>query len=297
MSIRRYERPLTVKAAVDFLINEEGCATVLAGGTDLIADVRAGREAGLVVDIKHIPELNEIRWEKDGALILGSCVIVQRIAGDAAIRGRYRALSDAAENLGSYQVRCRATIAGNLGNASPCADNAPALLVLNAQVRVASPQGCRETALNGFIRDVKQTVLKRGEIITALIIPPRPPRLRSAFYKIKRVRGHDMALVNAAGAYDPDNREFSLAIGSAACTPVLVRGLEGICPPGSAADAVGDRLAERALADISPIDDVRASAQYRRDMTALLCRRLARTLMEADGPPANGIMQTGGAGG
>lgn len=283
MGIKRYECPRTVEAAVQLLTGQDGETSVLAGGTDLLADVRAGREAGLVVDIKRIPELKEIRWEPDGTLVLGACVSVQQIAEDARIRERYPGLATAAGNLGSYQVRCRATIAGNLGNASPCADNPPALLVLNAKVCVVSAQGRREVPLDGFIRDVKKTALKRGEIITAIVIPPQPAGLRTAFFKVKRVRGHDMALVNAAGALDPSKREFRLAIGSAACTPVLVRGLEGICPPGAGADEVGERLAAKAIAAISPIDDVRASAEYRRDMTALLCKRLARALLGENG--------------
>jgi CO/xanthine dehydrogenase FAD-binding subunit len=283
MGIQRYECPPTVQATVELLSRGEGEASVLAGGTDLLADVRAGRDVGLVVDIKRIPELLEIRWETDGALIIGACVPVQRIAEDAHIRERYPGLATAAGSLGSYQVRCRATIAGNLSNASPCADNPPVLLVLNAWVRIASPQGPREVPLDGFIRDVKKTALQRGEIITAIVVPPQPPGLRTAFFKIKRIRGHDLALVNAAGAYDPATREFRLAIGSAACTPVLVRGLDGLCPPGATAEDVGERLASRALASIDPIDDVRASAEYRRDMTALLCRRLARALLGENG--------------
>ena len=265
------------------LLAEDGVATVLSGGTDLLADVRAGRDAGLVVDIKRIPGLSDITWEPDGTLILGACVLVQRVADDPRIRQTFPALADAAEHLGSYQVRNRATIAGNLGNASPCADNAPPLLVLNARVRVASPAGLREVPLDGFIRNVKKTALERGEIITALVVPPPEPGLRTAFLKIKRVRGHDMALVNAAGALVPSTREIRLAIGSAACTPVLVHGLEGACPEGAAADAVGARLAEIAQRSLSPINDVRASAEYRRDMVTLLCRRIAHALLEPNG--------------
>lgn len=283
MGIRRYECPASVEAAVALLRGETGEATILAGGTDLMGDVRAGRDAGLVVDIKKIPELKTIGWGPDGTLILGACVSVQRVADDARIRERYPALSVAAGNLASYPVRCRATIAGNLANASPCADNAPALLVLHALVRIASSQGVRDVPLDGFIRDVKKTALQRGEIITAIVIPPQPAGLRSAFSKIKRIRGHDMALVNAAGAYDPATREFRLAIGSSACTPVLVRGLEGICSDGAGAEEIAERLTEQAFTAISPIDDVRASAEYRRDMTALLCRRLARALLGEDG--------------
>ena len=281
MGISRFESPATIEAAIALLRGSTQSSAILGGGTDLIADVRAGRQVDLVVDIKKIVSLKSLSWEADGTLVIGACVPVQRVSEDEQIRKRYPALSTAAGNVGSLQVRCRATIAGNLGNASPCADNAPALLVLNAKVRIVSKDGPREVALDGFIRDVKKTALKRDEIIAAVIIPPQPAGLRSAFLKIKRVRGHDLALVNAAGAYDPASGEFRLAIGSAACTPILVRGIEAISPT-DCPDDVGERLAERALASISPIDDVRASAEYRRDMTALLSRRLARLLLNGD---------------
>lgn len=281
MTVQRYERPLTTEAAVDLLSTTSGTAAVLAGGTDLVADIRLGRNVDLLVDIKKIPEMSYFGWTPDGALVIGACVTVQQVAENAAVRQRYPVLASAAEHLGSYQVRCRATIAGNLGNASPCADVAPALLVLQARVRIASRDGRREVPLHGFIRNVKQTALAQGEIITAVVVPSQPASLHSAFQKIKRIRGHDLALVNAAGAFDSATRELRLAIGSAACTPVLVEDLDGICPPGAGADEVGEHLAEKALAAIRPIDDVRASAEYRNDMTALLCRRLAHALMSS----------------
>ena len=279
MSLKRYERAKTVEEACRLLAAGEGTVAVLAGGTDILADLRGGRPVDAVVDIKAIPELREIRWSSNGELVIGSCVTMRRVAEDPRIAERYPALAIAAGRMASFQVRSRATIAGNLGNASPCADTAPALLVLQARVRLAGPRGRIEAAFHGFIRDCKKTALERGEIITAVVVPPGPPGLRSAFLKIKRVRGHDMALVNAAGAFDPATREFRLAIGSVAPTPLLIPGLEGVCPPGATADEVGEAVAEIALEHIHPIDDVRATAEYRRDMTALLCRRLAKSLM------------------
>jgi carbon-monoxide dehydrogenase medium subunit len=269
-----------VQAAVELLAGEAGKTAVLAGGTDLIVNVRYGRDIDLVVDIKRIPEANEMRWEPDGTLVVGACVPVIRVSEDPRVRELYPALVAAMDDLGSYQIRCRATLAGNIGNASPCADTPPVLLVLNARVRIASPESDSEMPLNGFFTHVKKTALKRGGLITAVVIPPQEPGTRNTFHKVKRVRGHDLALLNAAAAHAPGSTEIRLAIGSAFITPVLVEGLEDACPPGAGADEVGDRLAERALASIKPIDDVRASAEYRRDMTVALCHRIARTLLE-----------------
>lgn len=279
MSIQRYERPTSLASACALLEDYPGQALVLAGGTDLIGDIRAGRQVDYVVDIKRIPELQAIEWTADGTLVIGSCVAMGRVAEDERIRKRYTALTLAAGGVATTQIRNRATIAGNLGNASPCADTAPPLLVLGAAMRIHSPAGVRDEPFHGFIRDCRKTALRKGDILSAIVIPPAPPGLRSAFYKIKRGFGHDMAVVSVAGAFDPASREWRLAVGSAGPTPLMIPGLEGVCPPGATPAAVGDRLAAIAVETIRPIDDVRASAEYRRDMTAMLCRRLAEQLI------------------
>ncbi len=283
MGISRYETPGSVAEACALLAGESGRTAVLGGGTDLVVDVRLGREIDLLVDIKRIPELNEIRALPGGGFEIGACVTMQQVAEDTRLRKRYPALCQAAAQVGSMQVRNRATLVGNLANASPCADSAPVLLVLGAGVRIADAKGgAREIPARDFICGVKKTVLKKGEIATGVVILPTPAGLRTAFQKLQRIRGHDLALLNAAGAFDPASGEIRVAIGSAAPTPILVPGLEGVCPPGAnglKADDVAERVAARALAAIRPISDVRASAEYRREMTAVLCRRLIRILL------------------
>jgi CO/xanthine dehydrogenase FAD-binding subunit len=169
-----------------------------------------------------------------------------------------------------------------LTNASPCMDTAPPLLVLGAALMIAGPRGSRATPLADFFVGVKTTALGGDEIVTGLHIPKPPAGLRCGFDKIKRTWGHDLALVNAALSYDPAARAVRVAIGSCAVTPVLIPPLEGVAPDADAA-GVGQRLGELALQYIRPIDDVRASAEYRRDMTALLCRRLAARLFGTAG--------------
>ncbi len=275
MSGFRYERPATVAEATALLA--AGDARVLAGGTDLMMALHQPPEPALLVDVKRIPELGEITWGSGGELVLGACVLVQRVADDARLREVFPALAEGAGAIGSLQVRSRATIAGNLANASPCMDTAPPLLVLGARLRIAGPKGRRETPLASFFMGVKHTALGPDELVTAVVLPKPAPGLRSAFDKVKRVWGHDLALVNAAAAYDPSAGAVRVAIGSCAVTPVLVPALAGVSA-GSDAREVGERLAALALEHIQPIDDVRASAEYRRDMTALLCRRLAARL-------------------
>lgn len=279
----RYERPESVARAAALLAEAPGRARVLAGGTDLMIALRSGSAAPeLVVDIKRVPGLGDITWTPEGDLVLGACVRVERIAEEARIREALPALAEGAGAIGSLQIRSRATVGGNLANASPCMDTAPPLLVLGARLRAAGARGEREIALSEFFRGVKQTALATDELVTAVVVPRQATALRSAFDKIKRVHGHDLALVNAAAAYDPAARTLRAAIGSCGTTPVLTPPLTGV-DAGADADAAGRRLADLALAHVCPIDDVRASAEYRRDMTALLCRRLVARLLDRTG--------------
>jgi carbon-monoxide dehydrogenase medium subunit len=289
-----YERPRNLAQAAALLAGAQGAARVLAGGTDLLVALRAGAaRPELVVDVKALPGLAEIAWkgarDHAGDLVLGACVAVQRIADDARIRAAYPALAEGAEAIGSIQVRERATLGGNLANASPCMDTAPPLLVLGARVRIASARGERELPLAEFFRGVKQTALAADELLTAIVVPAGAARLRTAFDKVKRIEGHDLALVNAAAALDPKTNTLQVAIGSCGPTPILAPAVscDGVTGDGrgAEAEAAGDRLAAVALERIRPIDDVRASAEYRRDMTALLCRRLAARLL---GPTGGG---------
>ncbi len=281
----RYERPGDVAQATALLAGARGKAKVLAGGTDLLIALRAGTaRPELVVDVKRIPGLCDLAWTGGGDLVLGACVTVQRVADDARIRAAYPALAEGAEAIGSLQVRARATLGGNLANASPCMDTAPPLLVLGARLRIAGPRGERELPLAEFFRGVKRTALGDDELLTAVVVPAAAARLRTGFDKVKRILGHDLALVNAAAAWDPQAGALQVAVGSCGETPVLAPPLTGIrAGAGAAAVAdAGERLAALALAHIRPIDDVRASAEYRRDMTALLCRRLAARLLGGD---------------
>jgi len=276
----RYERPGTVAEATALLAAGGAAARVLAGGTDLVLALRGGLPCDVLVDVKRIPELGRIAWTPAGGLEIGACVPVQDVAEDERVRRVFPALAEGAEAIGSLQIRCRATVAGNLSNASPCMDTAPPLLVLDGRLRIAGPKGVREAPLADFFLGVRRTALAADELITAVVLPPPAAGLASGFDKIKRSGGHDLAVVNAAAAWDPAAGTLRVAIGSCAVKPVAIPALEGV-RPGADADATGARLAERALAHVQPIDDVRGSAEYRREMAAALCRRLARRLLGA----------------
>ena len=147
----RYERPDTLAQATALLAEAGAGARILAGGTDLMIALRGGPRPTVLVDIKRIPELGTVIWTPAGDLEIGACVRVQDVAEDARIREVFTALAEGAEAIGSLQIRWRATVAGNLSNASPCMDTAPPLLVLNGRLRVVGPQGHARGAARGLL--------------------------------------------------------------------------------------------------------------------------------------------------
>jgi carbon-monoxide dehydrogenase medium subunit len=274
----RYERPKSIPAACALLAEEHTRARAIAGGTDLMIRLRDRTlDAGMLVDIKDIAELRRIEWRPDGSLVLGSAVTMRQIYEDRTIAEKLAALAEGAEAVGSLQIRCRATIGGNICNASPCMDTAPALTLFGARARLVSAKGEREVPVDGFFLGVKRTVVAPGELCVEVVVPAAATRLASGFDKVKRVRGHDLAVVNAAVVYDAKARTLRAAIGSCAITPVLTAPVGGVDP--SAAKKAAEELAARAVEAVKPIDDVRSSAEYRRDMAALLVRRLVGRLL------------------
>lgn len=271
-----YERPTHLAEAVR-LFAETPSAAILAGGTDLLVELRGGRHAPrLLVDVKRVDGLRRLDAGPRGDLTIGAAVSLNELLEHAAIRRSFPGLAQAAASIATYQLRNRATVTGNLCNASPAADLAPALLVLGAAVGVAGPQGERVIPLPEFFAGVKRTTLARGEIATEVRIPAPEPGLRSAFLKQQRLRGHDLAVANVAGALVPSTGALRLAFGSCAPTPILLVPIE---TKGMSADAVGEAAAASALAAARPISDVRASAEYRRAVLPVLVRRVVAELL------------------
>jgi len=276
-----YVRPRTIGDACKLLRDGEGQAVAYAGGTDLLVDVRNGlRAAKLLVDIKGIEGLDSLKTRDGEQTILGATVPLNRIVEEASLRARIPALCEAALTIATYQLRNRATIGGNLCNASPASDSIPPLLVTNASLHIEGTEGSRDVPLHGFCMGVKKTCLKPGEIVTEIRIPPLGEGTRTAFLKQQRIRGHDLAVVNLAGALSPSDGSLRIAIGSCSPTPLLLDPIEA----GShSVDALADEAVRAAEAAIAPISDVRASAEYRRAIVPVLVRRLVAKLMDGKG--------------
>jgi CO/xanthine dehydrogenase FAD-binding subunit len=276
-----YERPTHLDAAVAILAEHGPDARPLAGGTDLIIRLRDGSlRPQVVVDLKRIDELDgEIR-EREDDLVIGARVVMTDIAADERIRRDYQALAEAASVVGAVQIRNRATLAGNICNASPAADTVPALLVYGATVIVAGVAGTRRIPVDEFFVRSGVTTLAPGELVTAIELP-RPTSRRGAVHvRRTRRRGHDLASVTLTCAVDADG-VTQLAYGSLGPRPLLVADDTGLLADRTAPDTAKAQLLDALFADASPsVRSMRASPEYRLAMLNVLGLRAVAISIE-----------------
>jgi carbon-monoxide dehydrogenase medium subunit len=246
-----------------------GPARILAGGTDLLVDIRAGRERpAIVVDIKRIPEYHDITWDEKEGLSIGAAARLIDVISSDAVKARYPLIAKSALHLGSPQIRNRATVVGNLCTASPAADMAPALLCLEAEVEAAGKGGSRRIPLRDFFTGVKKTRLAPGEVAERVIVPARSAGMRGDREKLKRIKGHDLALASVTVVRN--EKVLRAAVGACAPTPFVV----GDFDPAVSFDEVWDAVRKA----LSPIDDLRASRDYRLFMVETFLRRIVARL-------------------
>jgi CO/xanthine dehydrogenase FAD-binding subunit len=273
-----YERPGSLADALALLAAHGPAARPLAGGTDLIIRLRdRSLRPDVVVDVKGIPELSSaIRVEGD-RLVIGARATMTDIAAHDVVRRDFAALAEAALVVGSVQIRNRATLAGNLCNASPAADTAPALLVYGASVLVAGPGGERRIALDDFFVRSGVTTLDLGELTTAIELPlPEGPR-GSTHARRTRRRGHDLASVTLAAAVMPGG-VVRLAYGSVGPRPVVTEDRGGVLADSSAPAAEREQVLDGLLAAARPSPtSMRATPEYRLAMLRVLGLRAVDT--------------------
>jgi carbon-monoxide dehydrogenase medium subunit len=276
-----YERPIFLDDAVALLVEHGSEARVLAGGTDLLIRLRDGTvQPRTVVDVKRIAELDSDIRAVDGHLRIGALTTMTTIADDPRVRRDYAALAEAASVVGSVQIRNRATLAGNLCNASPAADTAPALLVYGAAVIVAGPSGTRRIPLDAFFVRSGVTTLAAGELVTAIELPGSTVARGSVHVRRTRRRGHDLASVTLACAVRDDGTA-GIAYGSLGPRPVLVTDETGVlADPAAPDEALRGRLATL-FAGVSPSrTSMRAGPEFRLAMLHVLGLRAVRTAQE-----------------
>jgi CO/xanthine dehydrogenase FAD-binding subunit len=267
-----YARPVDLDEALN-LLAEPG-ARVFAGGTDIFPSAGERPLRGLYVDVTRVEALRSLVCASD-AIRIGGAVTWADLA-HADLPPAFDALRVAAREVGGVQIQNRGTIAGNLCNASPAADGVPPLLILDAEVEIASLRGVRRLALAEFIAGNRRTALARDEIVTAIVAPAPKETMRSAFLKLGARRYLVISIVMVAALLDVDKglvREARVAVGACSAAakrlPSIERGLNG----AKARAGLGDSVSAEDLAGLTPIDDLRASADYRRDAALTLARR------------------------
>ena len=286
-----YDAAQTVEEAVELLSGERGQVFALAGGTDLLAQVRSGRIApGRVVDLKKIPELREIVVDEDSYRI-GAAVSGAELGEHSALAADWPGVVEATGLIGSTQIQGRASLGGNLCNGSPAADSVPALIAAGAVCALAGASGRRELLVEEVVIGPGETCLAPGEIVTHFRLPRPPAGSGDAYLRLIPRSEMDIAVVGAGVALRLDEEgiclECRLALGAVAATPLLV--------PAAGEVLVGSRLEESALDDFAaaasaaaqPIDDMRGTREYRIRVAGVLARRAALIAAERAGGTAS----------
>ncbi|ADY14410.1 FAD binding domain-containing protein [Sphaerochaeta globosa] len=262
-----YKGPTSESTLLELLSDTSRKAKLLAGGTDLLVGIRGGvYKPDLVLDLKKIPEYQKLVLGEDHALTIGPAVTINEILSNKVVQQYHPLLCACAKDLASYQIRNRATVVGNIVNASPCSDMAPALLCLDATITIASVRGKREVAIGEFFTGVKKTVLEKDELVTAVHVPASSASANGVYRKLKRIQGHDLGIVGVAVAQVQG--KLRIAVSSAAPTPVVTKPLDGTLSV--------EALLKEVDSIISPISDVRCSQEYRRFMVLEYTKYLLR---------------------
>jgi CO/xanthine dehydrogenase FAD-binding subunit len=276
-----YERPATLAEAVALLDAHGSEARLLAGGTDLVIRLRDGSaRPAMVIDVKRITELCPTIREHDGAVTIGATTVMADLAANGPVRRHFEALAEAAAVVGSVQIRNRATIAGNICNASPAADTAPPLLVYGAVVIAEGPKGTRRIPISDFFVRSGVTTLAPNELVVAIEIPVPSRRSGGVHLRRTRRRGHDLASVTLCCSVD-EGGVTRLAYGSVGPRPVLVTDESGVLADPGAPDAEKAVIFERMFTGASPSRrSMRASPEYRLAMLRVLGRRALRIAID-----------------
>jgi carbon-monoxide dehydrogenase medium subunit len=272
-------QPTTLQEASRLLRENGPGGRFLAGGTDLVI---AMKEKGLVpkyiVDLKRVPGLSGIRENRDGSISLGALTTMYEIETAPLIKKKYPFLAQSAAEVGSIQIRNRATVGGNMANATPSADVAPALIALDATAKIANADAERAIPLEEFFTGPGQTVMTADEILTDVTIPKTDRDLVGEYIKFSPREMMDLAYVGVAVVYNlrqPDGKcdGVRIVLGAVAPTPMRAKRAEAALEGQRLTEALAEAVAQIAAEEAKPISDVRSSADYRRAMVGAMTKR------------------------
>ena len=277
-----YEAPTSLDQAIGLLAAAGDDGRMLAGGTDLIIQMRAGvREPGQVIDAKKIPELQTLSYDAQSGLRLGAALACCEIIDNPTVRQHYPGLVEAAGLIGSDQILARASVGGNVCNGSPAADTTPALIALNATCHIAGPNGTREVAVEDVVTAPGQTALAADELLVEFRIPAPSAKAADCYQRFIPRNEMDIAVVGVGSCVALDGDTCSAArigLGAVAARPLLAEEAGAALVGKPLDDAAIDAAAKLAQAAASPISDMRGTAEFRTHLVGVLTRR---TLEEA----------------
>ncbi len=280
----RYEAPESLDAAVALLSKESGTARVLAGGTDLIVQMRANMvEPDLVVDIKKIDEMRTIS-DQNGGFRVGAAVTGAELNEHAAFKAAWPGVCEATDLIGSTQIQSRATIGGNLCNASPAADSVPAMIAARAVLTIAGPDGKRELPIEDLNIAPGKSSLAKGEIVVSFSFPARPKSASDAYLRLTPRTEMDIAVVGVGINLELDADGTCIAarvgLGAVAIKALLVDEAAQTLIGTKVDEAALQKLAAATSAAAKPIDDKRGTKEYRIKIAGVLARRAAGIALE-----------------
>jgi carbon-monoxide dehydrogenase medium subunit len=286
-------QPTSLRDASRLLQENGPGGRILAGGTDLVIAIK---EKGLVpkyvVDLKRIPGLSVIRENNDGSITIGALTTMREIETSPLLTKKYPFLCQSAAEVGSIQIRNRATVGGNMANATPSADVAPSLIALNATAKIVGIASERLLPLEEFFRGPGQTVMSAEDILSELVIPKTSPQLVGEYVKFSPREMMDLAYVGVAVAYTLAEAErrcagVRIVLGAVSPIPMRARKAEAVLEGQILTEAVAEKAGQMAAEESKPISDVRSSADYRRAMVGAMTKRAL--LNAAAGPAASWI--------
>lgn len=282
-----YVKPASLVEASQLLTEHEGEARPLLGGTDIFVRMRNGDwEDKYLIDVKALDGLNGINFDPSSGLTIGAAVNMNRVSANPQVREFYPILVEAIESVASYQLRTRATIVGNICNASPAGDTIGACMLLDGVLNVFSTSGVRQEPLNSFFQGPGKTNLRSGDIATTLELPIPPKGMIGRYFKLGRNKASDLSIVGVAavGYPDPDvvsGFRIRLALASVAPVPLEVKHIETLLGTAPITSQLIEVASQAAMDACTPIDDVRASARYRKLMVKNISKKVLNDVCSA----------------
>lgn len=272
-----FHQTSTLAEASELLQRYGGRARLLAGGTDLLVDLKAKRiSVEHVISINRIPELKGIALD-GGSLRIGAMTTITELDESRLVRQRFSAIRDATQVMAVRQIRNLATVGGNLASAVPCADLPPILMTMNASAAFWSPQGERLVPLSEFFRGVRKTARREEEILSGILVPETPPGFGAAYARFGLREGNAIAVAAVAAglrlAPDGTIEAAALVLGAVSPVPKLAIAASELLCGETPDDALFDRASREAVAESAPISDVRGSADFRRELVGVLAGR------------------------